>query len=661
MTFKGSLFSKGVMAGALKRFWWVGALYGIALLLILPFDHMMRELPLANKWAGEMLRNTLDLFSGAAGLQVLLLCTVPVILAVLLFQYLHNGRATAVLHSLPLDRKTLFLSHTAAGLVLLLMPVLVTGLVLLALNATTLLKLYYTPVDILRWIGMSALFDTLTFSIAVFVGMFTGNAVAQIIFTYILQVLPVGLYMLLTENLRYLVYGYVVNPTGNLRYNFPLMLLAGGTDRDLFTAGTVAVYLLVAVLFLVVADFVYRMRPAEAAGEVIAFPVLRPVFKYGVTACAMLLAGGYFAAVYRGVFSVIALGYVLGSLLGYLTAEALLQKSLKIWSSYRGYLGYAAVVAVLLLGIATDVTGYVHRVPDPAKVKEVYYGPYINYWMRDEKTWSTAVRDAEYRGGCFFEDRNTIEKIVLLHRQLLKAPRRGEGTERYIVYTLENGTYLARRYSFDERDYASLLKPVYESREYKRARFPVVIQYPEEIKLIEIGDLRTPKRQVILANREEIGEFAALLRRDVLDLTFEELTAGPEENMYADIVDAAGNSVHYNLRPGYGSVIGWLKEKGYYEQIALLPEEIEYAVLEYLVPSKAYNAGAVPERIEIRDRRLIEELLNISGPEGKTGMGETVDVTFYGKAAGGNFQYHRSIRRDWPLSEGLREYLERLD
>ncbi len=667
MTFKGSLFNKGVMAGAVKRFWWVGALYGLVLLLILPFDHMMKDLPVGNKWVGEMLRRSLDLFSGGNGLQTVLICTVPVILAMLLFQYLHNGRATAVLHSLPLDRKTLFLSHTAAGLALLLLPVLFNGLVLLVLNATTHLKLYYTPWDILRWMGMSALFDTLTFSIAVLVGMFTGNAVAQIIFTYILQVLPTGLYVLLVENLRYLVYGYtVVNPTGNLRYNFPLMLFTGGTTRGLFTAGTVAVYLLAAVLFLAVAAFVYRLRPAEAAGEVVAFPVLRPVFKYGVTACAMLLAGAYFASVYRGAFPVIALGYVLGSLLGYLTAEALLQKSLKIWSSYKGYLGYAAVTMLLLLGIAVDATGYEHRIPAPEKVREVYFGTSIGGWILRDEQESTREQNVEYeyRGGAFLKDRNNIKNLILLHRQLLKAPRPADGIDHYIVYILNNGAHLARRYSFDEGEYASLLKPIYEFLEYKQARFPVVVQDPAKIKMIEIGDHRTSKRPAILADRAEIGEFVARLKQDVLSATFEEMTADTGEYMYANIVDAAGKSVHYTLRPGYRSVIGWLKEKGYYEKIVLLPEEVEYAVLEYPAPSEARKTASAPKRIEIRDRRLIEELLNISGPDDYTSpgdIGDIINVTFSGRAAAGPFQFTRSIQRDWPVSDALREYLKRLD
>jgi ABC-2 type transport system permease protein len=86
MTFKVSLFNKGLMASDLKRFWWVSALYGLFLFLILPFQHMMREIPVDvdHSWVREMLQRSLNIFSGQNGLQIVLICTVPVILAVLL-------------------------------------------------------------------------------------------------------------------------------------------------------------------------------------------------------------------------------------------------------------------------------------------------------------------------------------------------------------------------------------------------------------------------------------------------------------------------------------------------------------------------------------------------------------------------------------------------
>lgn len=662
MTFKVSLFNKGLVASDLKRFWWVSALYGLFLFLILPFQHMMREIPVDvdHSWVREMLQRSLNIFSGQNGLQIVLICTVPVILAVLLFNYLHNSRAAAVLHSLPFNRNTLFCSHIAAGLALLLLPVVANGLVLIILQTTTHLKECYSLLNILQWMGQTALFDILFFAITVFVGMFTGHAGAHIAFAYILQVLPTGLCLLLVENLRHLLYGYAdVNRISILPYDFPLMLLADGTDRTFFTAGTVAVYLLVAVLFLAAAAYVYKLRHAEAAGEVVAFASMRPVFKYGVTACTMLLAGVYFAGVSGGALPIIIVGYVIGSLLGYLTAEILLQKSLQVWSSYKGYLGYVAVITVLLLGITIDVTGYVHRVPAPEQVQKVYFGSNISGWIHLEKMNNSIDRNHVYGGSYFFTDRENIKNITLLHRQLLQKPHARKGINCYIIYTLDNGAHLLRQYNIDEGQYASALQPIYESLEYKEARFPVVAQDPAEIKLIEIGDHRTSKRPALLTDSVEIEEFAARLKQDVLQTSFAELTAGMtrmtimEENVYINIVDVHEKERQYALRPGYKSVIAWLKEKGYYEQILLLPEEVKYVEL--------FKAGSTPQRVEIRDPQLIAELLSINGPFNyNTGPEKAISITFYGKTTAGPFWFHRTIHRDWPVSEALNQYLKQL-
>ncbi len=676
MTFKASLFNKGVIVSDLKRFWWVGVLYGLVLLLLLPFHHMMQIISVDNEWVSEALKRSLDIFSGQSGLQALFICTVPVILAVLIFQYLHSVRATGLMHSLPLDRKILFLSHCSSGVVLLLLPVLVTGLTLVVLNMTTTLKDYYSLLNILEWVGLTALIDVLVFAITVFVGMFTGSAAAHIAFTYILQILPTGLNILLAENLRHLVYGYADISTAstatNLKYNFPLLLFTGGISSDYFTAGTVAVYLLGIALFLAAAAYVYKLRHAEAAGEVIAFPILRPVFKYGVTACTMLLAGVYFANAYNGVFPIIVSGYILGSLLGYLTAEALLQKSLKVWSSYRGYLGYVAVVAVLLVGVAIDVTGYEHRVPEPDSVKKVYFGSSLGPWIEVEKNDATATkrsiatieRGGEYMGGSFFEERSNIENIILLHRRLVQE-RHDTGKEwqkHYIIYLLDNGSYLARQYSIDEKRHASLLRPIYESLEYKQARFPITTQNPTAIKWIEIGDHRANKGTAVLTDRAEIREFVARLMKDVLAATFEEMTADREEYIYADIMIDIGMEKgvvhHYTILPGYSSVISWLKEKGYYEKVVLRPEEIQYVRLERTAPA-ADNGGL--KWVEVRDRRLIEELFLLQGPADSIGPRDAIMATFFGRTAAGPFQYHRTIDRDWPVSEALQKYILKLD
>lgn len=671
MTFRISLFNKKLIGSDLKRFWWISALYGLFLFLILPLGHMMQEIPanIDQNWIRETLQRSLDIFSGQSILQTVLICIVPVLLAVLLFSYLHNSRATAVLHSLPFDRKTLFCSHVAAGLVLLLLPVIANGLVLVILQTTTRLHAYYSLLDILQWAGHTALFNSLFFAITVFVGMFTGHAGAQIAFAYILQILPTGLCLLFTENLRRLLYGYAEINRGNiLAYDFPLMMLGGGVGQSFFTVGNSAIYLLVAVLFLVAAACVYKLRPAETAGEVIAFTSMRPVFKYGVTTCTMLLAGIYFAGTSGGTLPTIILGYVIGSLLGYWTAEALLQKSLQVWSAYKGYLGYAAVIAVLLLGIATDVTGFVRRVPDPGQVEKAYLGYNINRWVSMEKMQNSAAQSQVYGDGYFFTEKENIENITLLHRRLLQKPRVQKGAAQYvaaqyIAYTLHNGTHLLRQYNIDEQEHAAALRPVYESSEYKEARFPVLVQNPAEIKWVEINDYRTSKRPVLLADSEEIDELATRLRQDLLGATtFEELanrktgSSTMEESACIVITDLDEIKTGYALRPGYKAVLNWLKEKGYYEQALLQPEEIEYVELS--------RTGAAPRQVTIKDPQLIEELLNLKGSfDYQTGPDELIRAIFHGKTADGPFQFLRFIHRDWPAAEistGLHQYLEEL-
>ncbi|HHV76471.1 MAG TPA: ABC transporter permease [Syntrophothermus lipocalidus] len=665
MTSRAFLFNRGLVASDLKRFWWVSAAYGLCLLLILPFHHVIQGVQADDLWVKQALQRSLDIFSGQSGMQAILIWTVPVVLAVLLFRYLHDSRAVAVMHSLPLNRNTLFCSHAAAGLVLILLPVLITGFVLMILNATTELKELYSLLDILRWAGLTALFAALMFSITVFVGMFTGNTFAHVAFTYILQLLPTGLVILLDGNLRNLVYGYAgTGLPGEFRYNFPLVMLAGYHGNDFFTAGTAIAYLTAAAFFLAVAGYVYRLRPSEAAGEVVAFSVIRPVFKYGVTFCTMLLAGLYFASVYGDNYPLIVFGYVFGSLLGYLTAEILLRKSWQVWSAYRGFVAYAVVITVLLVGIATDVTGYVHRVPDPEKVKKVYFGTNINEWIQLEKRKNSQLLGIKYEGVNFFQDKENIRNIVLLHRQLLETPHSKEGTIRYIAYTLDNGDYLIRQYYVDEKRHASILKPIYESLEYKKARFPVVTQDPDNIKLVEIKDIRTSKGPVILTQKPEIKEFVARLKQDILNTTFEDLVSDREDNVYINIVDIKGNSVEYALREGYRSVTAWLKNKGYYEDIVLFPEEVDRVILERtLFPeeSKSDEPNRRAKRVEVTDRKLIEELLTINGPQTFASPERIIRATFYGRTNGRAFQFERVIDRDWPVSKSLGECLKQLD
>ncbi|MDD4588451.1 MAG: DUF6449 domain-containing protein [Heliobacteriaceae bacterium] len=666
MIAKTSLFSRGLIGSDLKRFWWVGALYGLFLVLILPLHHLMRlEQSLENKWAREALQRSLYVVTGNSELQVLLICIVPVVLAALLFRYLNTSRAVAMMHSLPCRRETLYTSHCIAGLILLVLPVLLTALVLAGLNLTTTLNECYSMLNILQWLGLTLLFNTLFFAVAVFVGMFTGNTIAHLVFNYIFHFLPIGLDLLVKYNLRELVWGYSDFNAGNTWLNYlPMMrLLEQSTRLGDISWGQITLYLGAAVLFFGVALYVYKVRQLETAGDVVSFPVFRPVFKYGVSICTMLLGGAYFGSMYQNTWPVITGGYLLGSLLGYWTAEMLLQKSFKVWAAYKGYLAYAATIAVLLAGLATDVTGYVHRIPDPGQVQKVYFGTNMFPWLYQEKLLAIPEDSrARYEGGYYFTEPDNIKNVVLLHHQLLQKPQVTKGPRNYVIYTLKNGEHLVRQYPVDENRYSSALKPVYESLEYKQGRFPVLSQNLEAIKLIEIKDERTPKAPVILVNRGEIAALTGLLRQEIRDLTFEELNARTTDYVNINITDVNGNSVPYKLRKSFSRVSGWLQDQGYYDQIILKPGEIIYVVLESEA-QPGQNPG-LRSHVEIRDREIIEELMYLepSGKYKEYPQGEGyVFVRFFVQASSGLYDYSMNIPKDLTVSPGLKAYINQLN
>jgi len=662
MTSKTSLFNKGLINSNFKRWGWFSALYTLVLFFLLPFNHLLNISNLEHEWQIKQLQRSLDIFNPS--LQTILICTVPIILAVLIFQYLNSNKATTMMHSLPCSRKTLYSSHCLAGLSLLLSPVLLIGLLLIVLNLTTSLKECYSLLNIFQWIGLTGLYSTLFFFITVFVGMFTGNPLAQLAFTYILHVLPAGLFFLLVFNLEFLLYGYSSAAISEAWLeHLPIFTLFAQSSLHYFTPGIVAIYLMLILFFAFITAYLYQKRALETAGNVITFSIIEPIFKYGVTFCTMLLSGTLFNSIYNDSLPILLCGYFVGSLLGYWLAEVLLQKSFRVWSSaHKGYWGYTAVIVLLLVGISLDITGFERRVPQLTKVESVYFGSNIHQWLQRENSIDNSNIAYEFDGIGFFSDKNNIQNITLLHQELVANPTPPEqGRRYYFAYILSNGKHLIRQYILDEKQEALFLKPIFESLEYKEARFPVLTQNTSEIKLIEINDERTSKKPLLLTDTNEIEEFTKLLKLEILATTSTELIYPAREFINISIIHLNGECMNYALRSNYQSIFQWLKEKSYTDDFMLLPEEINHITLEN--PEKFGQDGIKVKPLKITAPAIIEELtwFTISRPYDPYKETKRYEVTFYGNEEKQINRFDMEILKNLPVSPALKTYLQQLD
>lgn len=670
MTFKISLFKKALILKDLKRFWWVSALYALTLTAYIPFSHLMKAMGMdarETSWFQDTIDRTLSFSQD--DVQVILLCTVPVLMAVLLFRYLQTDKSAVMMHSLPFKRSSHYASHCLAGFVLLIMPAVLNSLLLIVLKYWTVLGSFYTLPKIFTWLGLNILFCMLFYSIAVFVGMLTGSSVAQIVFTYIIQILPVEIYVLLKFSLEQLLFGF-----GEVSYSpliedyHPLFLLLNGNFRNSQTVGYFVAYILSAAAFLLLGWFVYKHRKLETAGDIIAFPALYPVFKYGVTFGLMLAGGAYFGGTSRQTLPMLIVGYALASALGYFVAEILIHKSFRVLRFYKGYLGYALVIGLLLGGLSLDVSGFVKRVPSPEDVEKVYFGYNYNDWFYFEKEKNPEVLESRYHDSEYFvknpplllESQENIAGVIELQKHLIEERKKGAGSSRYIIYTLKNGEYIIRQYNMDEADPgdAAFLKPVYESQEYKGLQYPAMKLAPEAIKLISVSDERSGKRPVTLTGTEETRELTELLKKETAKMSYEDMTSPRDSYIQLSVLENNNSKgiydKHIPVQSSFTSLLNWLKTKGYYDQFALHLEDIQSVELEKRT-DRAYSGNkADPGRVTVKEQDVIEELLNMDSGAGS----DRNDVIAYFNVR--NNIWSKQISPDAEVSAKLKGYLAEL-
>lgn len=657
MKLKMSFYKKSLIVSDLKRFWWVSALYAIALFFALPFNHYIQKFYMNQdqfNWLKESI--TRDLTFRSSPSQTFLL-VVPIVIGALVFRFMQKNRSTSLYHSLPLTRTALFFHEVLSGAILFVLPLLFTTLVMFLLNGFSYLAGIYSAELIFGWLLYSLLFGILFLMMSIFVGMFTGNSVAQLAFIYILNLLPMFLVEFVRMNLRKLLFGFDTYSNVDFYNKMPMLMLFRVTSED-FTPILVIVYIAVTLLLLFAGLLAFKIRRPETAGDIITFRPIKPLFIYGVTTCATLLGGSYFLDISGSTLSIGIFGYFMSSVVSYTIVQMITNKSFKVLHTYKGYLGFSLVLVILALGIKFDFVGYINKVPAPSEVQEAYVGYNLQWWQnKDNPDFNEKLYGNDDSNS--FKNPENIEYVTKLHKMILEN-RSTTGSSQYVAYKLKNGKQIIRRYIVDTDSYASALGPLYESAEYKEDRFPVVKQNEENIKYIEISDNRSEKNSVIVSDKAKLKDFIAALRKDVESISYNDLIDPAQRAINIMIVDTSDTTINYEVRSGFTNTLTWLKQEEIYDQIVLRPEDVDSAVINYYDYKKAevMQETASVKSVEIKDKEVIKELIDISFDIHFDYKDGTYDVAFMSK--GQRTKFNLALDVNAKVSPALKSYLDQL-
>ena len=493
MKSKTSLFNKGVALNLLKRCWplWTG--YFVLLLLVTPAALSGRVDRLA---PGEMLNYTL-LNTGADVVYISM--AVGVLAAMAMFNYLYSTKSCGMMNMLPLRRETMFLTAFLTGLV----PMLAADVLVMLITAVLYGgRLVYFK-TLLLWLAMAVMGNISFYGFAVFCAVLTGNLV----------VLPV-LYLVLNltvyvaeRAVRYLlsafVYGMnassctllVLSPIMELLNSLSVMPVnyidAEGMVQVVANVyqvnglGVLGIYCAAGLVCAALALLIYRRRQMERATDVVAVPVLKPVFKYCMTfGTAVVLAYVVYAWLVSGNVSgmaaalLVLLLLLVGAVMGYYAAEMLMQKTLKVFpGKWKCCLVSCLILAVLTIAWEFDLFGYERRVPEADQVESA--------WLVQNNTGLTEPEN--------------IQALTQLHQSFVDNKAENESADvRYTVtvrYLLKDGGTLVRCYPI-RYDQEALNDPDSDIRRYEalenveEARINrVVPPFPVTITNISYGDV----------------------------------------------------------------------------------------------------------------------------------------------------------------------------
>ena len=437
-----ALYNKALGASLIKRCWPIWMIWFALLLFLLPMELLQVFDGLARTEAQLAAINAERRILGSAVDVLSLSIFAAPVVVMLLYSFLYNSRGCGMIAALPISRESVFSTVWLTGLLPLLLAEVLTALITLSVVSPYGVDSGY----VWTWLGASALGITAFYGFAAFGAMLTGNIVVMPLVYFALNLAAYLLRELVATTLRSLLYGYMHSRSAFFEKLSPPVAMGyisvSEAEQGHFAFNSFPLlfaYCAAGLLFSVFALLLYRKRRMESAGDTVAIPILKPVFK----CCAALAAAfGCAAFLYSELLCRVldgnAAGFavvvclVLGAALGWFAAEMIVQKSVRVFDKWKGALIAAAVVAVFGVCCEADVFGFEKTCPDADKVKSV---------------------TIEYYDTTVLTERENIGKAIALHRQLIddKPINEARGADHeslLIAYELNNGKKVTRWYEY---------------------------------------------------------------------------------------------------------------------------------------------------------------------------------------------------------------------
>ena len=601
MISKTSLFNKGIYKSTVRRYAWGSVLYFIMLFIFTGMLILLNEDPqnLRNYYSGRG-QSTL-LGSEYMIIPMLMSIAVPTIAGLLIFRFIHSRKTSVFVHSLPVKRSANYISSVLAGLTLMAIPVILNGAILMIMSAAA-YSLHFTIGDCITWILLNLFSIFAMFSCVCFVASITGNSFGMIGLNVLFHSVGLILAAAFTMVCEVFLYGFagegmLLDRVFNNIFitRIPTIMTGWGYAREEIVTGYVldiVIFLAASIVLYIVSGILYNKRRMETAEDVAGYTCLNYIFKHLVTFIGAIGAFAVFCfSIYDNPIMLWLMVLVISAVI-YFGSEMLLKKTLRVWNSYKGYIGFLIAFAAIMCVFAfTGFFGFETSVPDIGEVDLVAVYEFYRY----DKPYLT--------------DEEVISKAIRIHNEMLEeksvVAKRSYGTRIHVEYKLENGKIIHRVYPIEEEQLHKIMNSLYEKKEYKEKREQIFtpMESVYRVSLQSEGNISET-----ITDSEKLHKFVECIKKDVENLSYSQMNCDgwnfgvdiqyiPAENNVKKVIvtEATSSSaigivedeeirieyMYQSINMNYTNTINWLRENGYWDRVALKNEGIMYVAQDW--------------------------------------------------------------------------------
>lgn len=573
MTLKTSFFNKAIYKSCVKRYAWGSFLYFVILFISTVLSVLLNiQRDFSYMPENYFTDYPVILHGQYITLPILMAIVVPTIVTLLIFRFIHSKKQTIFTHSLPVSKKANYISSLLAGFTLMYVPVLFNGL-LLAITSLCGYSDYFTVANCLTWTGYNLTGIFMMFSIAVFSATVTGNSFASIVINILIHSVLFIIYASFNSMADVFLYGY----NGGADEIFQILcdnnftvVVYGFIDkyfRNDLTTFKYIIYSLISILIYIVSYFIYKKRKPETASDVAGFKSLNSVFKYLVSFLVTMFGFAIFSSYINNNITVFLVIIFFISLIAYFASEMVLKKTINVFYSWKGYIGFISIfILIVVIFAETSFFGFETNVPDKNDIESATL---YNYYHSEKEPFTV--------------NPEIIDIIINTHTNLVEKDfPKTKGSSLYqsekmalihIKYHLKNGKSIQRVYRIPTDDCMKLMNKLYSFDDYK--------------KISEVVFIDDSLISNIYLNHEihikETYELLDVVREDVLNLTYEQLYNERFTNdEYSLVIEhkqkqpieikgmpqaTATRREYIQINPSYEKTMKWLNEKGYLKQV----------------------------------------------------------------------------------------------